>query len=211
MLRTLSVVAALLAVAPPGIASAQAQPRSAGGFCVRAAPAPDCSVFVLTNAGGYLKTKRYDHSSPWRAIIDWGVMVNVGRRAAIGGSWFLSLDNDESLSTGPALRYRRWFGHARSLDLAVGTPIASDEHVQAGSIFALVKYNPVSWFGVAVRPEYLRHMVSAPVGYPDVTEGSGRISAGVEVGERTGAVLSIGAVVVVGLVVLLFEASGGFN
>ena len=98
-----------------------------------------------------------------------------------------------------------------SLDLAVGTPIASDNNLQAGSIFALIKYNPASWFGVAVRPEYLRHMVSAPVGYPDVTEGSGRISAGVEVGERTGAVLSIGAVVVVGLVVLLFEASGGFN
>ena len=206
MLRTLSVVAALLAVAPPGIASAQAQPRSAGGFCVRAAPARDCSVFVLTNAGGYLMTN--SHSSPWRAVIDWGVMVNVNRRAAIGASWFVSLD-DASLTTGPVVRYRRWFGHARSLDLAVGTPIASDEHVQAGSIFALVKYNPVSWFGVAVRPEYLRHAISTPMG--DVTESYGRISAGVEVGERTGAVLSVGAVVVVGLVVLLFEASGGFN
>ena len=210
MLLTLTVVAALQATAPPDIGSAQAQPRSTGGFCARAHPAPDCSVFVLTNAGGYLTTKRYDHSSPWRAIIDWGVMVNVGRRSAIGGSWFVSGDNDESFSTGPALRYRRWFDHARSLDLAVGTPIASDNNLQAGSIFTLIKYNPVSWFGVAVRPEYLRHVVSAPVGYPDVTEDSGRISAGVEVGERTGAVLSVCAVVVGGILALLYAASDGY-
>ena len=56
------------------------------------------------------------------AIVEWGVMRNLGPRNAIGVSWFFAFNGD-GLSTGPTMRYRRWLKGGRSLDFGVGTPI----------------------------------------------------------------------------------------
>jgi hypothetical protein len=134
-----------------------------GGVSFRAHPLSDCRVFFLTNAGGYLKLSASSSNPPsgtqsnLRAIWDWGVMVNITPRDAIGGSWFVCWDEDD-VTTGPVVHYRRWFGPRRSLDLAVGTPVTGGEgELQTGSVLGLIKYNIVDWFGVAVRPEYVRY------------------------------------------------------
>lgn len=211
-LRSSALVGLFLAVAPPSVAAAQDPRRSADDPCFRARPAPECSVFFLTNAGGYIRLGSTSGATPLRAIVDWGVMVNVSRRDAIGGSWFVTLDEDD-FSTGPVVRYRRWFERDRSLDVAIGTPIASGQGLKAGSVLGLVKYNPVHWFGVAVRPEYLRRAAfdcSQPT-CTEYTATSGRVYAGVEFGGFPGLALSLGGGVALGVIIIAFAASGGFE
>ena len=199
MMRIPTSIAVLLAALPASI-PAQAPPRSAGDPCFLARPAPDCSVFFLTNAGGYL---------PGRAIVDWGVMLNTGQRTAIGGSWYLTLDEDD-LSTGPVVRYRRWLDQNRSLDLAVGTPIASGQGLKTGSLLAVIKYNPVHWFGIGLRPEYVRRQTSEcdSFGCTEQTESSGRVYEGAELGWYAGLTLSFAGGVALGVAVIVFAASG---
>jgi hypothetical protein len=137
--------------------------------------------------------------------VDLGVMVNIARRDAIGASWFFSAD-DDGLTTGPVLRYRRWFDPQRSLDVAVGTPIMGSEEVETGSLYGLIKYNPVHWFGAALRPEYIRRPVYDPSTDTSHKEGSGRLYAGVEFSGVPGLALSAGAVVVAAAIIVGFFA-----
>ena len=195
-------LAVLLAAAPPPIVLAQTPPRSANDPCFRARPAPECRVFFMTNAGGYIKPARINGGSPLRAIVDWGVMVNVSPRDAIGGSWFVTLDEDD-FTTGPVVRYRRWFEGDRSLDVALGTPLAGGQ-LKAGSILGLVKYNPVHWFGVGVRPEYLRRSAfnCGLLTCTEYTATSVRVYGGVEFSSAPGLVLSLSGGVALGLLVI---------
>jgi len=202
-----TALAVFLAVAPPAILLPQAPPRAADDPCFRARPAPDCSVFFMTNAGGYIKPGRTTGGSPLRAIVDWGVMVNASPRHAIGGSWFVMLDEDD-FTSGPMVRYRRWFERDRSLDVALGTTLASGQ-LKSGSILGLVKYNPVHWFGVAVRPEYVRRdaFTCGPLTCTQYTETSVRVHGGVEFGWVPGLTLSLGGGVVLGLFAIAFAGS----
>lgn len=158
------------------------------GLSFHARPRPDCSSFYFTNAGGYLKLDAHSSTPPsgtqtnLRAIWDWGLMFNVSSHDAIGGSWFVTWDEDD-VATGPVIRYRRWFEHGRSLDVAVGTPLAGGDGLETGSVLGLVKYNPVDWFGVALRPEYVR--------YAAVPGGTGRIYTGVEFSSFPGLAVSV--------------------
>jgi hypothetical protein len=206
MLPQSIAVAVLLAAAPSAIVLAQAPHRAADHPCFRARPAPECSVFFLTNAGGYINPGSTTGSTPLRAIVDWGVMVNVSPRDAIGGSWFVTLDENE-FTTGPVVRYRRWFEGDRSLDVALGTPVTGGQ-LKAGSILGLVKYNPVHWFGVGVRPEYLRRsaFTCGPLTCTEYTATSVRIYGGVEFGWVPGLVLTLGAGAALGVVIAAFAA-----
>ena len=200
---TIIALAMLLTAALPATVFAQAPGRDAANPCFRARPAPECSVFFITNAGGYFKPGRSYGGTPLRAIVDWGVMVNTSPGHAIGGSWFATLDEDD-FSTGPAVRYRRWFEGGRSLDVSLGTPVAGDQ-LKAGSIFGLVKYNPVHWFGVGVRPEYLRRSVftCGPSICTEHTATSMRVYGGVELGWIPGLGLALGG----GAALALFVAA----
>jgi len=204
--RNLALVGALLAAAPPpsAVGQTQDQTRSADNPCFHARPAPACSAFFLTNAGAYI-------GNGGRASVDWGFMANTSRRNAFGASWFVSLDEDE-LSTGPVARYRRWFDNDRSLDLAVGTPVYTSENLKPGSILASVKYNPVHWFGVALRPEMVRRTVyecvdASCTAQTTRTASSGRVFFGVEFGWTPGLVLSIGGGLALGLAFLAYAGS----
>src|SRR5262245_50717304 len=61
-----------------------AELRSSHGLSFHARPAPDCRSFVLTNAGGYIGMGTGTAESRLRGIADWGAMVNVNRRNAVG-------------------------------------------------------------------------------------------------------------------------------
>lgn len=193
-------LAALLATASPAIVLAQTSRSAADNPCFHARPAPECRVFFTTNAGGYLTSARTNGGSSFRAIVDLGVMVNASPSNAIGASWFLTMDEDE-LTTGPAIRYRRWLTRDGSLEVALGTPVAGSRNFKAGSVFGLVKYSPVHWFGIAVRPEYQRRRAfdCGPSSCTEFTAKSGRVYGGAEVGWVPGLVLSLAGVVVGGL------------
>jgi hypothetical protein len=209
IVRGLALLGALLAAASPAIGQSQAPPRSADNPCFHAHPKPACSVFFLTNAGAYIG--RPEGRTSFRGTVDWGVMVNTSPRNAFGASWFVTLDEEDDFSTGPVARYRRWFGEGRSLDVAVGTPVAADQ-IKPGSILASVKYSPVQWFGVALRPEAVRRTTYECVdagctATAPHTATSGRAYVGVEFGWVPGLVLSIGGGLLAGLAALALAGS----
>jgi hypothetical protein len=176
----------LSATAPLLAQDSVATGRSADLPCYHTRPKAACSVFFLTNAGVYAG------SPSWRALVDWGVMVNVSKQAAIGASFFMLVDDDGG-AVGPALRYRRWLSPRASLDVAVGTPILRPDPIQAGSIYGLVKWNPEHWFGVAARPEFIRRAVISCANFScnSATQSRARLSLGVEFGWVPGFVLSV--------------------
>jgi hypothetical protein len=186
------------------VSATQAVAHDANHPSMHPRPLPDCKVFFLPNAGLYVAlTKMNSYETPWRGVVDLGVMVNISKRDAIGASWFFIAD-DDGFTTGPAIRYRRWFERERSLDLAVGTPVRSSEDIQTGSIYGLIKYNPVHWFGVALRPEYVRRPEYSDSSGTYSTGSSGRVYAGVEFRGMPGLALSAAGVVVVAALIVGF-------
>jgi len=172
------------------------------GVCYRARPLPRCRVVVLTNAGGYVTPMRtFDGGTSFRAIVDWGLIVNTSPRDAVGASGFLMLDEDE-LSLGAAVRYRRWLSTRRSIDVSVGTPI-SDGDLRRGSVLGMVKYNPDHWVGFALRPEYVRRQeFTCNPGCVERTVSRGRVYGGVELGWYPGLGVSLGGGVFVALLAI---------
>lgn len=178
---------------------AQAAQDSAAGqtptrLCYRARPKPACSTFILTDFGGYLVTGDF----PLGGVVDWGLMVNVSTRDAIGTSVFASLD-PLGFGLGPAVRYRRWLPPSGSFEVAVGAPLvgplgSTNDDVR-GAVFGLVKWSPNQWFAVAARPE----LVHRPVffcGGPTNTctsevQWRGRVPLGVEFGWVPGLALTV--------------------
>jgi hypothetical protein len=160
---------------------------SPGTLCWHARPIEHCRAMILTNFGGYLVS---GPASGPGAVADWGVLVNVSARAALGASLFASQTRYGFL-LGPAVRYRRWLGPNQSIDFALGTPLFSSDGDAALAPYGLVKYNPVHWAGLAVRPEWRRGSYNGQT-YSFV------ISAGVELGWVPGFAMTLasGAVAV---------------
>src|SRR5712691_8232317 len=150
-MRTLGCLfaGALSAAAPLLAQDTAATGPTADRHCYHARPKPACSVFFLTDAGAYVLASAPAHvgSTSARALVDWGVMANVGRQDAIGASFFAVSDFD-GFTGGPAVRYRRWLGRQASLDVAVGTSIVVSKstrnsgQIKTGSLYGLVKWNP---------------------------------------------------------------------
>lgn len=194
------VVTALLAIAACSELRAQT--------CYHARPLPGCRALVLTNTGGYFNVMgRGGGTRRWRATVDWGVMVNTSPRDAVGASWFVSFDEDE-FATGPVVRYRRWLGAKGALDLAIATPLSTDQ-LQVGSVLGLIKYSPEHWVGLAVRPEYARRdVLTCPGTCTQRTVSTGQVYVGLELGWYPGLTLSVGGGLVAGL---LISALAGTN
>lgn len=181
----------LLSLAGPAALSAQA---STSPLCYHALPRPACSAFVFTSFGGYLLLGRDAFgSSAYREVADWGAMVNLGEKDAVGGSVFASLDRD-GFALGPAARYRRWLSASASVEVAVGTSLVSSSgDLQPGSVFGLVKWSPNDWFSIGARPELARGTTitgCGPTGCATATRMRGRMSVGIEFGRVPGAVLT---------------------
>jgi hypothetical protein len=99
-----SVAAAVVALcAATSLLAQNAAPTgpAIASTCYRAKPRPACSVFFVTNGGVY-----DDPSLPYGGLagfVDWGVMVNVDERQAIGASFFARGDT-YGVTYGPAAR-----------------------------------------------------------------------------------------------------------
>lgn len=181
----------LLSLAGPAALSAQA---SSSSLCYHARPKPACSAFAFTSFGAYalFGNNRYT-GTELREVADWGVMVNVGEKDAVGGSVFASLDRD-GFALGPAARYRRWLSASASVEVAVGTSLVSSSgNLQPGSVFGLVKWSPNDWFSIGARPELARATTitgCGPTGCATATRMRGRLSVGMEIGRAPGLVLT---------------------
>lgn len=194
-----------------------AQDPTAGGapgqLCLRAKPKPACSAFLLTNFGGYLVLGRgQSGGTPLRGVADYGFMVNVTTRDAIGASVFASLDRD-GFGVGPAAHYRRWITPSASFEVAVGAPLVTASEMETGSVFGLLKWSPNHWFAVAARPELLRQSVylCGPTTCTFEVQSRGRVSLGAEAGAVPGLVLTAASGVAVLTIVALFAAAYSGN
>jgi hypothetical protein len=169
------------------VASLAAQ-GAKGQFCLRAQPKPDCSAFLLTNAGAYVVLGGPNgRETAARGVFDYGFMVNLNTRDAVGASVFASLDR-EGFAAGPSVRYRRWLTATSSFEVALGKPVAGDPSLQTGAVFGLVKWSPNHWFAVAARPEIIRGPVCGPT--TCVYQSQGRVSLGAEAGAVPGLVIT---------------------
>lgn len=183
------LVVPLLVAGSAGLA-AQEAPAS---LCYKARPKPACSSFAFTNFGAYLIVVDELGGTPLREVADWGVMLNVGRRNAVGFSVFASLD-ETGFVAGPAARYRRWLSSVAALEVAVGTPMArSTQNIESGSVFGLARWNPNNWLALAVRPEVLHKptvLGCGPTSCTIATRSHTRVSLGAELGRVPGAALT---------------------
>ena len=173
------------------MAAAQDSIETVPDVCYRARPLPRCKAVFLTNFGGYVTPNSVSEGATrFRVNADWGLLVNTNPRDAFGASLFLTLDEDE-LTSGAAVRYRRWLDADRSIDFAVGTPLSSGD-LKPGSVLAIVKYNPQHWLGVAVRPEFARRerFTCGPGPCTSRIVETGRVYVGVEAGWWPGLTLS---------------------
>jgi hypothetical protein len=133
-------------------ASTRAQAAEGKAVCLRAEPKPQCGAFVLTNAGLYSRLVRANpDEGSYAAVLDYGLMVNVTPRDAVGASFFASIETNAA--AGPAVHYRHWFDATSSLDAAVGVATIGQG---APGLYGLVKVNPAPWVGVALRPKLVR-------------------------------------------------------
>jgi len=140
----------LIALAALCLDGYSAKAQDGPSTCWVARPAPACRAFVVTSFGPYTRLGS-GTGAPTRLLADWGLMVNVGRRDAVGLSYAASVDIDAGFEAGPAVRYRRWLGGRSAVDVTFGELTLSGNHLSGHSLFGMVKYSPASWFGVAVR------------------------------------------------------------
>lgn len=162
-------------------------------LCWHARPQPQCAAFLLTNGGGYSRligTRPGERAAG--AVADYGFMVNVGAHNAVGGSFFASIETEAA--AGLAVRYRRWLDSRASLDIAVGTPLVRNGNIASGSVYGLVKFSPVHWLGVALRPNMVRgfEVSWGPTSCVQVIRSRLLLAVGVELGWWPGALLTAG-------------------
>lgn len=186
-------------------AAAAAQSGDSASF--RARVESERRVFLVTNAGVYAGFG----GGSILGIADLGAMANLSPRHGVGASWFIAV-GENGLYTGPVLRWRRWLGPTRSIDVALGTPISGGWEIRPGSALGLVKYNLSPNFGIAARPELVRYRneyVCDAAGCRPVSDTRARLYLGAELGGKPGKVLGGGAAIVLIVGAVAIAASGG--
>lgn len=188
-MRTLTALSLVLLAGPAALAAQDTTP-----LCYHARPKPACNAFVFTSFGAYMLVTHDDWGdAPFREVADWGAMVNVGQKDAVGASVMASVDR-VGFILGPEVHYRRWLAAGASVEVAAGTSLVSSSgDVVSGSVLGLVRYSPNDWLALAARPDVLRWTSvtgCGPTGCTTATRPHWRLSLGLELGRAPGAVLS---------------------
>ena len=144
-----------------------------------------------------------------RILADWGVVVPIDGRNAVGASLVVSLDEDHFF-IGMFARYRRTLGGSRSVEVALGVPISNSADHRAGPL-GLIKFNPWRRVGIGLRPELDRQVDYTGTPANPRIRTNLRVSAGVEVGGLPGAISSVAAGIAVVAAVIAFLASGAWS
>jgi hypothetical protein len=155
--------------------------------CWHAQPKDSCDVIILTDFGFYWLFPPTDRAR-LRLVADYGVLVNVSELDAVGATFFASIGSEFHI--GPEIRYRHWLGANNSIDFGFGLPIEkSYDGSWVASPYGLVKWNPIHWFGLALRME-LRRPSQWDLDYNPDKSTQFYMSAGVEFGELPGAIMT---------------------
>ena len=91
-----------------------------------------------------------------------------------------------------------------------GSSVSRSDQLRTGSVYGLVKWNPVHWFGVGVRPELVRRNVFLGCGTTTCTydvRSQARLSIGTEFGWVPGLALTGAA----GAAVLVLVAAFAYD
>ncbi len=189
----------------PAVAQSTSEPRAVSW---RGGPIERCRTMILTDFGAYVVSGTPGGGGlNVRAVADYGVLVNLDARSAIGATVFASLSRNSEFVLGPAVRYRRWLGPSQSIDLALGTPLIGSNPAPYG----LIKYNLTHWVGVAVRPELRREtivIVCDAFSCTDAPRTRFVIAGGLEFGWIPGLSLTVASGVVGLVLVAAIVASG---
>ena len=112
MRRILQLVLVLAFVPLPAAAQSTGEPHAVSW---RGGPIDRCRTMILTDFGAYLVSGNPGGGGlNIRAVADYGVLVNLDARSAIGGTMFASLGRNSEFVLGPAVRYRRWWEAAEA-------------------------------------------------------------------------------------------------
>lgn len=219
VLFTLAVI--FSTVLPSEVLPAQPAP-SAPAICWRDGWRASCRAVVITNLGllaigGRQETVTgtdpitgaptgfsHELGINARATGDWGVLLKVGRRDALGVSVLGSVESrrhGKDSELGAFVVYRRWIRNEQSIDLGVGTPVILRNSGALRSPYGLVRLNLNNLLSFVLRPEVRRSL--------DFDTGIARrqslmfVSTGVEVGEKPGFFLSALGGAILGIVTLI--------
>jgi hypothetical protein len=140
-------------------------PVSAGELRWQGKPAPACRYFLVTefglgaNMSDPAHTGRAAQVSTEMLLYDLGVMVNVGERAAAGGT--VSFKAMYETRLGLFGRYRRWLGDMWALDLSPGIIVAGSSNDDAYRLVYPAAAGRIGimygdWIGVGVSGELVR-------------------------------------------------------
>ncbi len=188
-------------------------------LCWKAAQGASCHAVLLTNFGAYasIGSRLVGAVDPFTGAFseqrrvafsrrftgDLGLLFDLGRRDAVGISVLGSAEISGfggGFELAGFARYRRWLEGSRSLDLALGMPVVLRSADALRAPYGLVKLNLNGRLGIALRPEVHRACES--------TNGLQKksrfyLSAGVELGEKPGLVLSALGGTLLGLVAII--------
>ena len=199
----------MVAVGSIGLRAAAQDSATAEPRCVAGRPSPNCGTELLTNYGMYGITSTHNSGGHFRVAADWGPLVDVSRRSAVGATVFASLDAD-GLLIGPAIRFRRKLPRpGTTLEVSVGAPLKSSDNRLLVSPYGMIKWSPARGYGFVLRPEWRRSReydcsVGAPATCPQVTHGTFSLSAGLELSGVTGMIATGATIVGIGALFLAF-------
>ena len=183
MRKSLLVLTLLTGAAVPAMAQ-----EGRDAFCWRGAPADRCGTFALTELAGAISTNQASRRPPWNVTWEVGAMHNVASRLAVGGTAFLTRDDQQRLLFGLKPRVRYWMTRQLGLDLAPGFVLANVQRdFYAATLPAFSGHVAVvwkDWAGLMVQLENLK---------PDPTPSFDQPVTTLYVGLRLGSWAGVGA------------------
>lgn len=121
-------------------------------LCFRGKPLQACRAFALTefSLAAWIGEKPPGENPP-AAVAEFGLMRNLGRRSALGGSFSVDVGHQEVIA-GLALRYRYWFNSTIAFDAGLGTPILGYARLDWATVKAKLNYGDL--VGPVARLEF---------------------------------------------------------
>jgi len=169
---------------------------SGGGFCFRGRPKPKCGSFMITEFAMLHPLGPVLGAGPMGGL-ELGMMVNVGRRSAIGGTLLLGGDDSWSRVV-MGVRFRRWLSPSVSAELGVGRVSASNEGPGGSTLhrsgFATRAGLDLSdLVGFTVAYEHLGSVSGCPSGWPcQPSPAASGWLVGVKAGSYAGPAVALG-------------------
>jgi len=107
-----------------------------GQICFKPKPFPECNKFFITEFGILLNINSIEASAR-EQILNWelGLMGNISRKSAVGGSLYASYSKNAELYGGFKMGYRRWLNSSFNVEAEAG-PIWRLGYIESRTFFS---------------------------------------------------------------------------